>query len=203
MKVAIVVGHSSKDGGAVNITTGLNEFTYNSDLATMIASVIKGKYSALESTIVFRGATLASEVENINACEPNFSVSLHANAGGASQLVNDPSEFLKKGGKIQDIISNPSGSETLFRDDSKWCTALATVCQEEIVKALCLKNRGLKPTLRTGRGGMTLYGTKQPIVIVEPFFISNDKDLLIALHKKKALAEAIAKACWRYAAEKK
>ncbi len=108
----------------------------------------------------------------LNAIGPHFIFSLHCNA----------------------FNQTAKGTETLFFHGSDNGKKLARIVQKRLVEALGLKNRGLKETKDTDRGGHLLKLTRAPCVICEPFFIDNAADLTVAQRRRKSLAAAYAAA---------
>ncbi len=175
----IDIGHSPRDKGAEGALDGkeYNEFDYNSGLAEMITPLVGNA----EIIVIHRNVgkdgykTLPADTNRYN---PAFAVSLHANSSSPAA----------------------TGSEVLHYASSKEGRKLAAILQEQFLKALGLPDRGLKPRTSADRGGLQLFATKAPIVIGEPFFISNTADLRAAVDKKGALAAAYATAIDAYAA---
>lgn len=141
------------------------EFDFNEDLAHMVARFIPESYVVYRET--YRGLP-----DKINKEKPELIISFHCNA------------FNKK----------VSGTETLYYYKSKKGKKLAKKLQKAIVNVLDLKDRGIKPKSAEDRGGYLLKYTNAPCVIIEPFFIDNPIDLVIATELKKELSEAIAMA---------
>ena len=54
-----------------------------------------------------------------------------------------------------------------------------------------ITNRGVKAIKGNQRGGHILKNTIAPCILLEPFFIDNDKDCEIAFEKFNELAKAI------------
>ena len=152
MKCALVVGHSYKSQGAENKSTKLTEFLFNAKLAEDIKNRLKAV--SIEIVIVFRDK-LRDLPGKINAHKPNFIISLHCNA--------------------YDMAA--SGTEVLYYHKSKTGHMIARVLHENLVDALELNNRGIKPKSSEDRGGYLLRYTHAPCVIAEPFFIDNNHDL--------------------------
>lgn len=69
-----------------------------------------------------------------------------------------------------------SGTEVVHARGSVRGMEAASILQRHLTAALGLPDRGIKPPWNN-RGGYLLYGVRQPAVIVEPFFIDNDRDL--------------------------
>jgi len=90
-----------------------------------------------------------------------------------------------------------TGTETLT-SGTKNSVRLATQMQTHIVRALALRDRGLKVIGRTGRGGLSLWSGVPPAVLLEPYFGSNANDCARADLQFAALASAIHTACTAY-----
>ena len=152
IKCALVVGHSSRSQGAINVSTGKTEFIFNSELADDIRCRLKS--TNIEIDIVFRDK-YRDLPGKINAYKPDFIISLHCNA----------------------FNMEASGTEVLYYHKSKTGHMIARVLHENLVDALELNNRGIKPKTSEDRGGFLLRYTHAPCVIAEPFFIDNNHDL--------------------------
>jgi len=150
MRIALIIGHKKSSPGACNRNYGLCEFEFNEKLAHDIAST--GKFEDLH--IVYR-RTYSQLPEDVNNLEPDVAVSLHCNA------------FNEKA----------TGSEVLYYHSSVKGKEIAKVFQRNVVRVLGLTDRGIKPKGTEDRGGYILRYTNAPCIIVEPFFIDNDKDL--------------------------
>lgn len=156
-KAALVIGHTEKSPGAFNPTCGVSEFEFNRKLVKGISAIIDDR---CEVKIVYR-ERYSDLPEKINALNPDFVICFHANA------------FDKKS----------SGTETLYYHKSKKGKKIASIFQANIVKALGLKDRGIKGKFSEGRGGYVLRCTKAPCVLLEPFFMDNDDDYRTAINK--------------------
>jgi len=69
---------------------------------------------------------------------------------------------------------------------------MAEILNENLVDALGLNNRGIKPKSAEDRGGYLLKSTSAPCIIAEPFFIDNDSDLKAVTDNRNALIKAYA-----------
>lgn len=174
-KVAIIIGHSEESQGAANRNSGMTEFLFNEPLAHLIATkLITAGYEPL---VIYRGESYSSLPGDVNKTGADIAVSLHCNA----------------------FNNDPNGTETLYFKDSQKGFLLASCVQEQIVKCLGLKDRGIKPCKykyvgKAGdRGGYLLEKTSMPCVIVEPFFIDSDTSLELASLKIDELAQAYTK----------
>lgn len=164
-KCALVIGHKKTSPGASNKSSGLTEFNFNDQLAIDIEKEVSG----VEVQRVYR-RTYNSLPSDINELAPDFIVSLHCNAFNGSA----------------------SGTEVLYYHRSTNGKQIAAILNEQLVNALGLKNRGIKPKTAEDRGGNLLKNTVSPCVIAEPFFIDNDEDLQIAIDKRDNLVKAYA-----------
>jgi N-acetylmuramoyl-L-alanine amidase len=162
---ALVVGHKKTSPGAENKKSRLTEFDYNDELAREIEKAVKG----VKVQRVYRRTynTLPGDIDDLN---PDFIVSLHCNA----------------------YNGKATGTEVLYYHRSKKGEKIAKLLNSELVGALGLKDRGIKPKTSEDRGGYLLRNTNAPCVIAEPFFIDNDDDLRAAKKNRKALVSAYA-----------
>ena len=164
---ALVIGHKSTSQGALNKASGMTEFTLNEQLAMEIGSAITG----VNIQRVYR-RTYRSLPEDLNELKPDFIISLHCNA----------------------FNGEVSGTEVLYYHRSKKGKKMAQILQDELVEALKLPDRGIKPRSVENRGGFLLKYTNAPCLIAEPFFIDNDSDLEHVNKKRKELVIAYVKA---------
>lgn len=172
-KVTIDVGHSATDGGAINKTYNVSEFEFNLGLSKLLEKELKDK--GFDTEVVLR-ESYAKLPAQINATNCDICISLHANAYN----------------KIA------SGTEVLYWHTSSRGKKLASILQDNIVGCLGLRDRGIKPLENNSRGGSQLRKTSMPTVIIEPFFIDNDVDYMIADECCKELAKSIAEAVEEY-----
>ena len=174
-KVALVVGHSYKDPGAVNTdrTNGLltKEYDYNDAVVKAIIEVLKLS-TVVEPILVKRDDTPYSELPNkVNALNPLLIIEFHCNA------VADP---------------KAGGTETLYSGSAK-SKPIAAMLQTAMLNVFKLSDRGLKVLDSSDRGSNLILKTKAPCFIVEPFFISNEKEETIANTNKTTYAKTMAK----------
>lgn len=162
MKIALSIGHSEVEQGAVNQTFGITEFMYNSGLAKLIQKELVKLGHDVD--LIWR-KSLKDLPKQINTTNADVCVELHCNA-------------------YNKIVS---GSEVLHYPESTKGAALAEFIQEAIVDVLDLRDRGTKGSERE----LILRKTKMPCVIVEPGFIDNDTDMMVLTDMKKELALAI------------
>jgi len=160
MKIALVIGHSQSSKGAANRASDIQEFDYNEHLASLIRTISK-----VDIKVVYRD-TYKYLPDKINLLNPDYVVSLHCNA----------------------YNEKASGTECLYYHNSKKGKKLATLLQKAMLQALSLKDRGIKPKTSEDRGGYLLRYTTAPCVILEPFFIDNNKDYTVGLNLVDELA---------------
>lgn len=173
------IGHHPDAPGACGVLGGVKccEFRFNEELAKMILPLVKEARVSVMHRESGSAAGYRALPAKVNAMEPNFVISLHANGNG----------------------STAHGSEVLYYDGSTEGRKLATLLQREFLKELGLRDRGLKPRTAAERGGSQLAGTRATIVIGEPFFITNAAEFAAVSGKKAALARAYATAIDAYA----
>jgi len=175
---AVVVGHRKSARGAEGKFEGkrVTEYDFHAELAEMIEE----KCELAEVLIVFRENSKNGYSRlpgKINALNPDFVVSLHANAHN----------------------TRASGTETLYYKGSKNGSKLARAVQDALLKVMKLSDRKIKGKVKADRGGHLLSGTNAPAIIGEPFFIDNPSDLAVAVKRKEQLAQAYAKGIDSYA----
>lgn len=173
MKVCIDIGHCPSAPGAENRNYHISEYRFWSTYAPRLANYLRGY--GHDAVIVNRkmdggGTGMTACVRACNEANADIIVALHANA----------------------YNGKASGTETLYWHTSPRGKRLAQCIQTQMVKALGLPDRGIKPITGTERGGAQLRGTVAPCVIVEPFFIDNDNDYETALEQDANLCGAIA-----------
>lgn len=173
-KICIIVGHGGKDKGAYNKSTKETELDYNWDLAPKVKALLeKQGYIA---DIHNRGNATSENIYGINKLGYDIIVSLHCNAYNG--------------------YSN--GTEVLYWNTSTNGKRLAQALQDSIVQALGLQNRGLKPIKYGDRGAYLLGKTRAVAVLIEPFFIDNDKDFKVGKEKKNEYAISIVNGINKY-----
>ena len=148
--IALVVGHTQKRQGAYNKKYDMSEFVFNK----MIANWIQ-EYSGIGGIEIVYRDTYKELPFKINELNPDIILSLHCNADGTRTA---------------------SGSETLYYYSSELGKEIATITQKNVVDALELPNRGIKAKTHKDRGGYLLRHTKAPCVIVEPFFLTTNRE---------------------------
>lgn len=159
--IALCIGHSrmiggKRDGGATSADGRVNEWSYNSSLARLIA-----KGLAVESMVIdsysgagYSGAMgwLAGQVRWLDA---KLAVELHFNAA----------------------TGKASGHEWLYWQGSKAGQRVALELHLAVSAAFPgHKGRGCKPRGPADRGAEFLRRTHCPAVIAEPFFGDNPAD---------------------------
>lgn len=176
MLLALIPGHCPSAPGAVNETTGLTEFMFNDGLARDISRALD--LSPVTVELIYRDEPndYSGLPFKVNQARPDAIIELHCNAFNRSA----------------------SGTEMLYWHRSHRGMKLARLLQDEVVSALGLKDRGIKPIER-GRGAHLLERTIAPCVIAESFFIDSDHDLSRAMQCRDDLVRAYANAIQTYA----
>ena len=163
MKIALIVGHKSTSQGATNKIYGISEYNINN----LLIDNIINRYTGTHTLVKVLRTTYSILPLDINNQDPNFAISLHANA----------------------YNTKVSGTEMLYYHNSVKGKLIAEVLQKNICNVLGLNNRGIKPKTAEDRGGYVLKYTKCPIVIAEPFFIDNDYDCDIFFKRRDTLIQ--------------
>lgn len=169
MRVALIVGHSTRDKGAINKERGLQEFDYNNELVKLISNHLCDM--SIDHDIIYR-TTYSGLPAKVNSTNADFAIEFHCNAHN----------------------THSSGSEVLY-----WCSSLkgqilADRINEATNRVLMLEDRGVKGVRNGQNGALLLRDTRMPCVINEPFFIDNDSDLSIGIEKRAELAKSYADA---------
>lgn len=182
-KVAIVIGHTPSGGGAHNSNSQKSEYDFNNILAPLLADSLRRKN--ILPIILYR-ETYTLLPQQVNDTKADLCISLHCNASNKKTV----------------------GAEVLYHHSSKNGKKLAKLIVDQVAGCLGENNRGAKPIdyKHTGskgdKGGWLVEKTAMPTVIVEPFFIDNDKSLQVATEKRGELANVIASAIKTYLNER-
>ena len=174
MRFAIVVGHNSKDQGAVAYD-GTSEFEFNSALGELIACRLgcTGNQGVLFKHGTHGGYTsrqreTASKIKASGHFDAH--IELHFNAAnGAAQGYEHLYHFMSNRGQWLASCLNDAHAESYPES----------------------KNRGVKPLGPSSRGFGFVRLTSAPRVIVEPFFGDNPSEAGDYLNESLKLADAI------------
>ena len=180
-----VNGKTVRDYGAENSITKMNEFTWNKDFVEnyLLSELQK---AGIKYQIVLRDVGITKLVNDLNkaAGKDDIILSFHLNSG----------------------VATATGTETLYWHTSEKGKKLAGLIQKGLVGVLGLPDRGIKIRRKpvdkadelNQRGWTMFRDTKVPYVMLESFFISNDKDLKIGTERKTELAKAVVSAIKDY-----
>ena len=180
-----VNGKTVRDYGAENSITKMNEFTWNKDFVEnyLLSELQK---AGIKYQIVLRDVGITKLVNDLNkaAGKDDIILSFHLNSG----------------------VATATGIETLYWHTSTKGKKLAEIVQKNLLSVLGLANRGIKIRRKpvdkadelNQRGWTMFRDTKVPYVMLESFFISNDKDLKIGTERKTELAKAVVSAIKEY-----
>ena len=193
-KLLVDIGHGGtktvnrktvRDYGAENSITKMNEFTWNKDFVEnyLLSELQK---AGIKYQIVLRDVGITKLINDLNkaAGKDDIILSFHLNSG----------------------VATATGTETLYWHTSTKGKKLAGLVQENLVKVLGLADRGIKIRRKpinkadelNQRGWTMFKETNAPYVMLESFFISNDKDLKIGTERKTELAKAVVSAIKEY-----
>lgn len=174
MKVFLNPGHSPDgipDPGACNDKLELREC----DIAKKISDLVEGYLKAAGVDVVgnLQRYSLGEIVRAANASGADVFISIHCNS------YSDP---------------NANGTETCVYPGSKEGLALGGYIQQQILRSMDTRDRGLKD-----RPGLyVLNATDMPAVLVETAFISNTQDAIKLRDDYVNFARAIARGVTDY-----
>lgn len=173
------IGHHPKAPGACGTLNGKKvcEFGFNKEIASMVEARVKHARILIIHRDTGNDAGRRGLPAKTNALNPNFVISLHANAAD----------------------TKAGGSEVLYYHSSAEGKKLAAILQKHFLAKLGLRDRKIKERKRSDRGGDQLAMTKAVIVLGEPFFIDNKAELAAVAAKKADLTQAYADAIDEYA----
>lgn len=154
-RMAIIVGHSKKDGGASSVSPiSMNEYTFHTKI---IVPIMQNECEKLgiESRIFLRDGTdisgVGAAVSDWTKGDPKTcAIELHFNSASG----------------------NPQGTETLYDTNEKDNTKFAQLVQNrmcQVLNRIGSSDRGIKLT-NNGRGSHNLTSVKCTGCLVEPFF---------------------------------
>jgi N-acetylmuramoyl-L-alanine amidase len=174
LQCGLIVGHKPNRPGACNKKHKICEYQFNDQLACDIYDYLKENEVYLRVRIIRRD-TYKELPDDVNSLEPDFCISLHCNAAAVG------------------YTGRWNGTETLYYHKSKRGKLMAEILQKNIVNVLEFRDRGILPIRTEDRGGYLLRYTDMPCVIVEPFFIDNNKAYKTVMERYDKLVEAYAK----------
>jgi len=173
-RIALVIGHNARAQGAVRVTDGRTEYDWCGLLAAMVMALDPARYVILRRPT---GLTYSGEIraayDAVNASGAVASIELHFNGAAAETA---------------------TGTETLS-SGTQGSMRLASLIQPRMVRALGLRDRGVKIIKRADRGGESLWAGRPPAVLIEPYFGSRRQDCIAADAAMAQLAGAIHDAC--------
>lgn len=183
IKLAIIVGHEKRAGGADFAISSAykDEYSYNTAIANLCNTFISsGAYSNIQLKIIFRDGIGISGAYNVAkewGCD--CCIELHYNA----------------------YNTKASGSETLTTVDAQ-DKLFAQIIHNEICLALSRggQSRVLKILSRGDRGGGNIYAMPGSAnCLVEPFFGDNPTEAKLALDRMDQYAKCLLDGCVKWA----
>lgn len=174
--IAICIGHSRGDGGAVS-TGGVNEWAFNRDLGARVLRILRER--GQEAVLVDRypaggyGSAMDWLAEDLKSMGATVAVELHFNAAG---------------------VASAHGHEWLHWHSSVAGRRLAQCLDRRMCEAFpALRRRGLVAIRQEKeRGGGFLRKTPCPAVICEPFFGTNRVEWDFYSARRDELAQVMA-----------
>lgn len=168
MKIALVVGHNERSQGAYNSYVHKSEYEYYREIAKNLKNTLGDKIDIyIRTPNKTYGAEMREVLNRLNSMDYDYVLELHFNS--ASNV-------------------NVQGTECLAFHNSKIGLELANKFNELISKTMNIKNRGIiKITNSNQRGGYGICKAKQPYVLIEPFFCTNEKAKEFTIDKMTSL----------------
>ena len=155
MKTAFVIGHHEKSKGALSKYFGLREWDFYNEVIKELGDVNVFYHVETISGYTSRVKNTASKINKFPfdlVIELHFNSAVHESANGCETL------YYYRSGKSRDYAKK-------FSD---------VVTNETGIK---IRNGGLKAlTNKKDRGFASVYYTKAPTILIEPFFGSNQGD---------------------------
>jgi N-acetylmuramoyl-L-alanine amidase len=174
-KILLIIGHGPRiDMGAVNEASGMTELEWNRELVALISAELTNL--KIPNAIMHRVTERVQPVRQVNEADPFCCAEFHLNS----------------------FNGKASGTEIIYYPSSRRGRELALQLLAAAVRTLGLPDRGIKGPQGGNRGMALLRGTRCPAVIVESFFIDNDRDLKIGTERRAKLAKAYADAFAAY-----
>ena len=172
MTILINAGHSEIDCGAVG-RTGLKEADVNMNIAICVQRYLKDK--GIESYIIRQDKSLFDVIRYCNTYSKDyeFAVSIHCNAAETGHA---------------------HGTETLYYPTSKRGKEIAQCIQNELVKTVGLRDRGIKAR----KDLAFLKKIRKTSVLVECAFISNLREEKMLKENYDLFAQGIANGIIKY-----
>ena len=164
--VAIIIGHTEKSQGALSEHFNQREWSFYNDVVPLLHKVDVYRHN---KNIGGYTARIKNTSTKLNKKDYKLIIACHFNSA----------------------TPQANGCETLYYFNSKKGKYYAEKFTELIVDRFCLKDRGIKALVnKNDRGFAITYYLKAPVILIEPFFGSNDNDCKL-IGSSKNLAEAI------------
>jgi N-acetylmuramoyl-L-alanine amidase len=152
-RVALVVGHNSRQKGADSID-GNSEFDFNNAVADILCKEASTSLQYRRFNRAYSGAytrEIDTVYSQVAAWKPDLILELHFNAGRGNYTT-----MLVAKGSTRSI-------------------PVANILNKAFASGLGVDNGGVKPVGPADRGGRGLFATKYPTILTEPFFGDNPK----------------------------
>ena len=170
MNVALHLGHRQGRTGAYNKSRDISEYSFN----TLLMNLVYGKLLSFNkkdlNMNLYTDFTLEKSIDALNNTQNDLIVSFHSNAYNESV----------------------SGTEVLYLEGTILSRNYAEIMQGFLIDSLHINDRGIKGLIPLDRGYKFVKETRDPCIIIEPFFIDNDFDLTIAIANFNLLVHQIA-----------
>lgn len=158
-KVGLVIGHNKKEQGAYAKALGCTEWQYYNRFVEILKRLDPERFDVYrrEPDETY-GAEMRKVLKQISESGENYPliIELHFNSVGEPSI---------------------NGTEVLSYKDSKVGIPIGFAFIDTICKEYKTKNRGIKGiTNKNDRGGYGIMESKEPYILIEPFYGSNDEE---------------------------
>lgn len=172
-KILIDPGHGSKDPGAINQDSGIQEKDISLSIALKLSNLLRDKgFQALLTRDRDIYISPSDRLRMIQQYQPDAFISVHCNSS---------------------VNTQAHGIETIYRDDYDY--PLASAIHKSLIAETEMRDRGIKDDIQElGRRLAVLGNLEVPACLCEIGFISNESDLskIDDEDEHQAIAEAIA-----------
>ena len=181
IKLGLIVGHDSKEGGAALTGTPFNEYHYNLEVANLAKKFAEDKFIDIEVEVITRdkiGMLGAYKKAEQLGCD--FVIELHFNA----------------------FNRTARGTETLTsadQDSRDFAEVVHARCISTFKRTGGTGDRGVRVLSRNDRGGKNVYAFKGPSCLVEPFFGDHPDEAVLALSLQTQYAKDLVDCVRKYA----
>jgi len=176
LRLAIIVGHSNAEPGAVGVPPLGDEYHYNKEVASLV--YVEAKHLGIHAQVFLRDYT-----NRVHVCHAVNEFCVGTNACAVELHFDSFTDSKVRGTSVLYDMLPPGGLK------------LAKMMQESICKVFgrdATTNRGIKWLKAKDRGFYNMYGLDVPACLIEPGFGSNPYDAALLRERFREYATCIA-----------